>query len=101
MAENNGVIFSAVTGAATVTLKWPIEVGGKKVDRVTLRRVRGHDLEKIENIKGGETTRSLALAQLLIVDEAVPVGHLDGEDVGRLSQVIAGFLGASQQTGET
>ena len=101
-AEDDGITTDPQTGRVTVPLKYPPTLDGRPIDKITLRRPKGKDLVAMENISGGEMARTLSLIGMLAVNDDLILGEaLDGEDIGRLSRVIAGFFGGLLPTGGT
>ena len=89
------------TGAVTIPLKFPVKIGERKIDNVTLCRPKGKDLAAMEEDAGGEMTQALRLIDRLLPDDQPIAGELDGVDVKRLSRVVADFLGLPPRTGAT
>ena len=87
------------TGAITVPLQYPVKIGERTVDKVTLRRPKGKDLAAMEENAGGEMAQALRLIDRLLPDDMPIAGELDGVDVKRLSRVVADFLGLPPPTG--
>lgn len=86
------------------TLKHPTEVktaAGAVLETVTelsLNRLTGHDMRKLDTAKGNGS----ALVLLLAASARVPpstIDQLDAEDVTGASAIVADFLGGSLPTG--
>jgi hypothetical protein len=99
MDEENSVVAND-DGSVTVTLKYPLEVEGEKRSALTLKRLKGRQIRKLDlkALTRGDHMLDL-IAQLTGV--APPyLGELDAADFAVLSEVITGFFGSSRATGE-
>ena len=103
MAEDDRATWATdpETGAVTIPLKYPVRVGERTIDKVTLRRPKGKDLAAMEENAGGEMAQALRLIDRLLPEDTPIAGELDGVDVKRLSMVVADFLQVSLPTGAT
>ncbi len=102
--QDKGIIPNPQTGEVRIILNHPFEFAGKQISEMTLRRPKGRDLEAMEKEQGGESARAISLIALLNTDDDIhtPVmRELDAHDIGRATEVIAGFLNTPHQTGET
>jgi len=76
---------------ARYTLRVPIQVGGKEVKELTLRRPRAYDFEVLDEIEGinKRKVRLIANCAGLAPDEA---SQLDAYDYHQLSDMVGDFF---------
>ncbi|USH01055.1 phage tail assembly protein [Grimontia kaedaensis] len=76
----------------TITLDYPIDVEGERIDVITLRRPKARDLKHMETAKGGEIAKSIGLIANLAELPPSAIDDLDASDFQTVSDVVAGFL---------
>jgi|UPI0003741611 hypothetical protein len=77
-----------------ITLDYPIDVDGKKVNRVTTRRLTALDLELAENgNNGNNVTKTIMLCSATAEMSPDDVRKLDAKDFGKLTDEVNAFLG--------
>lgn len=85
--------------AEVVHLEFPVEYEGVTLDKVQLRRPTGADLRKVPTEMGIGDMMTLAARLSGLAD--VAFDRMDASDVGRVIEVVQGFLRRPQRTGET
>lgn len=78
-------------GSAVVTLHFPLNSGKETITELTIRRPRAKDLRKMDNSKGGDIGKGLALLVDLSRRAATEIDELDSADVQLCTEVM-GFL---------
>lgn len=78
-------------GSAVVTLHFPLKSGKETITELTIRRPRAKDLRKMDNSKGGDIGKGLALLVDLSRRAATEIDELDSSDVQLCTEVM-GFL---------
>ena len=84
--------------AKTFTLKHPFTFKELDVKEVTLRRAKVADLKAVDGLKG-DVEKIAKLTSILSGQPLPLIDELDAEDFAAVSEVVAGFLGASLPTG--
>lgn len=74
-----------------VTLRYPVEFGGRRVEELRLRRPRAGDLIATDRVQGAHA-KDAALAGHLAEVEPEVIRALDGADWMAVREVLAGFL---------
>jgi hypothetical protein len=81
----------------TITLNYPIEHSGVRITEVTLRRPKGRDIRRSEQLaltnKGGDYARTLSMIADLAELAPDAIDNMDASDIERISEVVKGFLG--------
>jgi Phage tail assembly chaperone proteins, E, or 41 or 14 len=87
-------------GSVTVTLKFPISVEGERANSLTVRRLKGKQLKKID--LRGLTKGDAMLGVISQLTGVAPpyLDELDADDFAEISEVITSFFGKSRATGE-
>lgn len=75
----------------TVTLEWPLEVDGKTIASVELRRLVGRDFQQLTKLPAG-TDENSALLHLMTGLPSEVIGQLDADDFVSLSEAARAFL---------
>lgn len=82
----------------TFALKHPFTFKELEVKEVSLRRAKVADLKAVDGLKGD--VEKIAKLTSILSGLALPaIDELDAEDFAAVSEVVAGFLGASPPTG--
>ncbi|WP_347279665.1 phage tail assembly protein [Plasticicumulans sp.] len=74
-----------------VTLRYPVEFGGRRIEELRLRRPRAGDLIATDRVQGAHA-KDAALAGHLAEVEPEVIRALDGADWMAVREVLAGFL---------
>lgn len=84
-------------GTVRVRLTYPILAHGQEVTELALRRPTAGDMRKF-----GDLQPFAMITALIAPCASIPpssVDQLDAADLGKVSEVIGGFLGSGPQTG--
>ena len=84
----------------TITLKHPVTVAGNEILQVEIQRPTVKDLKSFDS-PGGDFIRMFNLMLRLTGLLAVEMEAIDAEDYMEMTDVVDGFLGGGQPTGET
>lgn len=89
-------------GRAQIRLKWPVKLGNKLIDEITLRRPRAEDMKRLSTtdrrkMKPYESVQYLA--QLIEGQPTVFADKLDLEDLVRIGEVMQRFFPGGPLTG--
>ena len=84
----------------TITLKHPVTVGGKQIDSVEIARPTVKNLKEFDK-PGGEFQQMFNLMSELTGLLDVELDAIDAEDYMAMTDVVDGFLGSGQGTGES
>lgn len=77
-----------------IIFDYPIDVDGKKLTRVTTRRLTALDLEFSENgHNGNNVTKTILLCSAVAELDPDDVRRLDATDFGKLTDEVNVFLG--------
>jgi hypothetical protein len=85
-------------GSVTWPLFYPIDSENSTLSEITLRRVKGADLQAAETITGN-VSRQYKLISLLANIPQASIRKLDAADIAGLAGVLDGFLGTPPATG--
>ena len=97
----DGISIDPTTGKTKVTLKYPFDIGTENITEVSLRRPTGRDLAAMDEAGDGENKRAMILISSLCDVPPNYAFKMDAVDIGRLTNIIAGFMDTSPQTGGT
>ena len=75
----------------TITLKHPITVDGREVAKLTLRRPKVRDLERMDKVSG-EIAKAVTLVADLAELSPDQVRELDAEDFTAVAEALGDFL---------
>ena len=75
-----------------IDLKTPVEIGGRRIERIDMRRPRVRDLLAAEKAAKGDAEREIRLFASLCEVEPAVIEELDLADYGRLQEAYRGFL---------
>ncbi|MFA5712137.1 phage tail assembly protein [Mycolicibacterium sp.] len=75
-----------------IDLKTPVEIGGRRIERIDMRRPRVRDLLAAEKAAKGDAEREIRLFSSLCEVEPAVIEELDLADYGRLQEAYRGFL---------
>jgi hypothetical protein len=89
--EHPNVSIDGTTGAATVSLYYPIKSGSEKITEFTLQRPRAKHLRAMDESDEGDLGKTFALVAALSSHAPAEIDLLDAADVALLSMVV-GFL---------
>lgn len=74
-------------------LRSPITVGDQTVSTVSLRRAKGADIRKLDQIEGlGKFAQNMLLAEVVTGLNASEVDQMDGEDILEIAEAAHDFL---------
>ena len=76
----------------TVQLTYPVQHGGQDITRITLRRPRVRDIERLDKLTG-DTRRSVTLLSDLSGQPPEAIREIDAGDFKKLGEVVQDFLG--------
>ncbi|HNE02060.1 MAG TPA: phage tail assembly protein, partial [Plasticicumulans sp.] len=76
-------------GCEIVTLRYPVEFGGRRIEELRLRRPRAGDLIATDRVQGAHA-KDAALAGHLAEVEPEVIRALDGADWMAVREVLAG-----------
>ncbi|MDN3611355.1 phage tail assembly protein [Vibrio ostreicida] len=79
------------TNTAQVTLNYPIELGGKTIEVLTLRRPKVRDQLIADKQNKNDADKEVHLMSLLANVETGVIQELDMEDYSEVQKVIVGF----------
>ncbi|MBJ7543275.1 phage tail assembly protein [Rhodomicrobium udaipurense] len=85
------------------TLEFPVKVGGKAFNLLTLRRPKVRDVRDVERVRqaDGDFAAGIALAAVVTGLPVDAVEDMDAADFMKLSEAVAGFMPrATPATGE-
>lgn len=89
-----------MTGVTEITLLHPIEFGGERIEKLTLRRPTARDFRPLKSMEF-PFAMMLDFAAGLANLPVVALDTLDVDDVPRVLEVAGGFLGGFPGTGKT
>jgi len=72
-------------------LQYPIEVDGRTITEVNIRRPKTRDMKSLDKGKG-EVTGSIRLISHLTELTPAEVEEMDGKDYGNVSKIVADFF---------
>ena len=81
----------------TINLKHPIQVDGREVAQLTLRRPKVRDLEVMDKVPG-DVAKAVTLVSNLAELTPDQVRELDAEDFSRAAEHLVDFLGVGRAT---
>lgn len=76
-----------------ITLDFPVEVDGNKIESLTIRRPKVRDTLKADRAKGGDFEKGLALLCDLTEQPREVLEELDPIDLEKLDTQLAAFRG--------
>ncbi len=79
----------------TIPLSFPIEIGGRTISDVTIRRPKVGDLRRMEKHKGSDFDRTMRVLADLTELAPEELDELDTSDLQALSKVLEGFMGST------
>lgn len=77
----------------TITLDMPIQVEGREITQVTLRRPKVGDIRRMDKQGGSDLEKTLWLLSTLGELTPEEVDELDGGDLEKLADVVGDFTG--------
>jgi hypothetical protein len=83
---------------ATITLSFPVDFDGEKINSLTMRRPKVRDKLKAKKVKGDDEDRALALMADLVEQPLEMLGELDEVDIAKLGEQYAAFTGRTPET---
>jgi len=83
-----------------IALKHPVEFGGEKIEKLTLRRPTAKDFRPLKSMEF-PFAMMLDFAASLANLPAAALDNLDVDDVPRVLEAVGGFLGGFPGTGKT
>lgn len=82
-----------------IKLKHPVKMGDETVETVTLKRPTVKHLKIMDAAQGDISKTASLIAELASLPQKV-VDDIDAEDFGAIAEVLGGFFGKPQGTGE-
>lgn len=83
-----------------IKLTVPVQALGEAITDLHIRRPKGKDFRKLRDLDS-PVGATLDFAAYLAEVPASTIDELDAEDVGKVLEVVGGFLGKSLPTGRT
>lgn len=84
----------------TITLSKPIESGKTTITELTIRPVKGKDLRRLKP-SDPPLVQTLNMLSWLSGQPMQVIDELEGDDIGKATEVVNDFLFATQRTGDS
>lgn len=84
----------------TIPLSSPIEFGSQRIEEIIIRPLKAKDLRTMKTSHDDQIRYMLEMAGKLSGQSSQIIDELEGEDLGKVIEVVTVFLGAIQGAGE-